>query len=86
MLVPGMWGKGGWKAEGQPPPSGAGKRVGTCEVISSINNTPELARPVPLLSSSEAIPVTQRIPNTKYQECEASFTPETSPTESAMRK
>lgn len=79
--LPGHVGKRGWRAEGQPPSDGAGKPVGMCEVIPGTNNTAKLARPVPH-PSSEAIPVTQRIPH----ECEATFTPETAPTESAVRK
>ena len=69
----GLWrprhvGKKGAGTECRPPPrpprSWAGKLVGTCEVIPCMNNSAELARPVPC-PSSEASPVTQQMPNTR---------------------
>lgn len=68
----GLWrprhvGKKGVGTEGRPPTpprSWAGKLVGTCEVIPCMNNSAELARPVPC-PSSKASTVTQQMPNTR---------------------
>lgn len=55
---------GGPRANPHQKGGKAGWKAGMCEVIPSINNQAELARPVPHPSpSSKAIPVTQWIPN-----------------------